>query len=103
MLNRKAFIMVTEEDVRKIAELAHLAISQEEVSKYQKQLNSILQYIDQLKSIDVSSVEAMTHVHGQTNVFRDDLVRPSMPVEDALRNAPDTSGQFIRVPIIKDI
>lgn len=94
--------MVSEDDVKKIAELAHLAVAPDEVSRYQRQLNSILQYIDKLKAIDVNNVEATTHVHGSNNVFRADEVVPSMPIEDALKNASDLSGQFLRVPIIKD-
>jgi len=94
--------MVSEDDVRKIAKLAHLAVSDEDLKKYQNQLSAILGYVEQLNAIDVSAVEATTHVHGSSNIFRLDEIKPSTEPKEALRNAPDTSGQFFRVPIIMD-
>ena len=94
--------MVSEDDVFKIAALAQLEITPAEAKSYSKDLNSIFGYIKQLEKIDVSQVEAMTHVHGQTNVFREDEVKPSFTIEEVLLNAPDKNGRFLRVPIIKD-
>ena len=65
-----------------------------------KDINSILEYVKQLEKIDVSEVEAMSHVHGVTNVFREDTVHTSMKREDGLSNAPDTDGSSFRVPLI---
>lgn len=94
--------MLGENDVKKIAKLALLLLSPEELLKYSGELSKILAQIDQMQSVDLSSVEPMSHVHGITNVFREDVVTHSLSIEDALSNAPDTSGRFIRVPIIID-
>lgn len=94
--------MINEDDVNKIAKLAYLIVSKEENQKLQKELNSILEYVKKLESADVSQVTAMSHVHSATNVFREDVVQDSLPNEEALKNAPDRSGRFIRVPIIID-
>lgn len=92
--------MLTKADVLKIAKLARLHLSDDEVAALAKELDGILEYVKQLEKIDVTSVEPTSHVHGVTNVFRNDVVSPHLPVSEALRNAPDSSGRFIRVPII---
>ena len=92
--------MLSDEDVRKIAKLARLAVDDQELIQLTTDINSILEYVQQLEKIDVSQVEAMSHVHGSTNVFRDDVVQASMKREEALKNAPDTDGESFRVPLI---
>ena len=94
---------VSASDVRKLSALAHLTLSDEEVSSLATQMNTILSYIRALDAYDTSGVEPLSHVHGVVNVFRDDVVSKShMPSEEGLRNAPDVSGTFIRVPLIVD-
>jgi aspartyl-tRNA(Asn)/glutamyl-tRNA(Gln) amidotransferase subunit C len=90
------------EDVLKLAHLARLTLSDEEADALVVNLSSILEYVKQLDSIDTANIEPMSHVHGFTNIFREDVVEPSLPIQEALQNAPDTSGRFIRVPIIID-
>jgi len=92
--------MITKEQVIKVASLALLRVEEERVARLTENLNSILGYVHRLDEVDVKDVEPMSHVHGSTNVFRSDDVAPSMPLESALENAPDTLGRFIRVPII---
>ncbi|MFM1846995.1 MAG: Glutamyl-tRNA(Gln) amidotransferase subunit [Pseudomonadota bacterium] len=92
--------MITKDQVRKVGSLAFLHIEEVRVDRLTENLNSILGYVQRLEKIDVMAAEPMSHVHGSTNVFRADEVTPSLPVEEALRNAPDTLGRFIRVPII---
>ena len=92
--------MVSAEDVKKIAKLAALSVSPEEVERFTRELNAIFAHVEQLRAVDVSSVEPMSHVHGSINVFRDDKVAGHMDCELALSNVPDRSGRFIRVPII---
>ena len=94
--------MLLKDEVLKIAKLAHLSLSDEEATELLGELNSIFKYIEQLNSIDSRIVEPMSHVHGSTNIFREDAVCQSMPIEDVLKNTPDSSGRFIRVPIIID-
>lgn len=92
--------MISLEEVRKIARLARLRLSDEEASTYASQLSAILEYNDQLRKIDVQGVEPTSHVHGSTNVLREDEIGEHLPVEETLRNAPDRSGRFFRVPLI---
>ncbi len=89
---------VSVEEVERIARLAHLILSSQEKEKFTRQLNLILEYMEQLNSVDTSNVEPMSHPLGLTNVFREDEVRPSLPVDEALKNAPDRSGNYFRVP-----
>lgn len=92
--------MIGEDEVRKIARLAHLKLNDSELMGFTKEVNSILDYINQLQKVDVSSIQPLSHVHGAVNIFREDEVKPSLSNEDALSNAPDTSGRFFKVPII---
>ncbi|MBN8551231.1 MAG: Asp-tRNA(Asn)/Glu-tRNA(Gln) amidotransferase subunit GatC [Deltaproteobacteria bacterium] len=94
--------MISESDLVKLARLARLTLSGAETTKLTGDLNSILGYVKVLESVDVSKIEPMSHVHGSTNVFRNDVVEPSLPVEQVLAGAPDSSGRFIRVPIVID-
>jgi aspartyl-tRNA(Asn)/glutamyl-tRNA(Gln) amidotransferase subunit C len=91
-------VPVSIEEVERIARLAMLSLSPREKVKFTRQLNLILQYMEQLNQVDTSETEPMSHPLGLTNVFREDEVRPSLPVEEALKNAPDKSGNYFRVP-----
>lgn len=92
--------MLNEEDVAKIAKLAALKLTPEQSKKYSSELSSILNFMENLSKIDVSNVAPTSHVHGSTNFFREDIAKESLPIEEGLKNAPDRSGRFIRVPII---
>ena len=89
---------VSLKDVEKIADLARLYIPEEEKEEYTRQLNIILEYMEQLNRVDTSNVEPLSHPFELTNVFRDDDVQPSLPVDEALRNAPEKSGNYFKVP-----
>ena len=91
---------MNEDDVKKLAHLARLTIEPAEVMATAEKLGAILNYVKQLDSVDVEGVEPMAYVHNVENVFRADQAQDSMPIEQALLNAPDKSGRFIRVPII---
>jgi len=88
------------ETVLKVASLARLELTDAEVELFGGQLGAILDYVAQLDELDVSSVEPMVHVEDVTNVFRDDVVQPSLPRADALANAPSTDGRCFLVPAI---
>lgn len=89
---------VTIKDVEHVAELARLAFSDEEKQKLMKELNSILEYMEQLNSLDTSNVEPLSHVIELNNVFRDDTLKPTLPREEALKNAPAKTEKFFKVP-----
>ena len=89
---------VSKKDVEKIADLARLYITEEEKEKYTTQLNIILEYMEQLNTVDMADVEPLSHPLELINVVRKDEVRPSLPVKDAIRNAAETSGNYFKVP-----
>ena len=87
-------------DVKYVAHLARLSLSPDEELKLGAQLESILGYIAKLKEADISGVEPTAHAFPLVNVTRSDELRPSMPNEDALRNAPNTANGLFIVPKI---
>lgn len=88
-------------DVEHIAKLARLKLSEDEKETYSTQLNDILAYVVKLNELDTSGVELTSHVVPLKNVFREDQRKSSLPREDALCNAPQTSlSSFYRVPKI---
>lgn len=90
----------TDFNVKYVAHLARLSLSAEEEQKLGAQLNNIIGFVEQLKSVDVSNVEATAHAVPTVNVTRADEVRPSISHEDALRNAPQQSNGLFIVPKI---
>jgi aspartyl-tRNA(Asn)/glutamyl-tRNA(Gln) amidotransferase subunit C len=80
--------------------LARLALREDQLIKYAPQLGAILQYIEQINKIDKSGVEPMAHALPLHNVLREDVAEPSLPLEEVLKNAPQTDGRFFKVPKI---
>jgi aspartyl-tRNA(Asn)/glutamyl-tRNA(Gln) amidotransferase subunit C len=91
---------ITRQDVEKVASLARLHVTESEQDAFAKQLSQILTHVEQLNRYDTAGVEPTTTVMGQVNVFRDDVVRPPLPVEKALANAPEREGDGFGVPKI---
>ena len=91
---------LTVADVERIAALAQLELTAEEKQLFTRQLADILAYAEQVQAIDTSGVPATAHVHAGQRTEREDEPRPSLPVEDALANAPDPApqGDLFRVP-----
>jgi len=101
---------VTEKDVSYVADLANLELTDQERQRMLKDLNSILDYIDRLNELDTSDVPPMAQISGKFGQFaatpvdqaagawRDDAPRPSLPHVEALKNAPETDGEFFKVP-----
>ena len=87
-------------DVKYIAHLARLALTPDEEKKLASQLGSILGYIEKLKELDITNVEPTAHATPMINVMRPDEVRPSLPHDDALRNAPAKANGLFIVPKI---
>ncbi len=90
----------TEIDVKYVAHLARMALTPAEEQKIGAQLGNILGYIEKLKELDVSAVEPTAHAVPMTNVTRPDELQPSLPVEEALRNAPAQANGLFLVPKI---
>jgi aspartyl-tRNA(Asn)/glutamyl-tRNA(Gln) amidotransferase subunit C len=87
-------------DVKYVAHLARLGLTPEEEQKFGAQLGQVIGYIEKLREVDVSAVEPMAHAVPLVNVTRTDEVRPSLPQEDALRNAPAKVNGLFMVPKI---
>jgi len=87
-------------DVKYVAHLARLALTPEEEQKFGAQLGNILGYIEKLKELDVGNVEPMAHAVPLVNVTRPDEIRPSLPHEEAMRNAPAQANSLFIVPKI---
>lgn len=87
-------------DVKYVAHLARLALTPEEEQKIGAQLGQVLGYIEKLKEVDVSGVEPTAHAFPMVNVTRPDGLQPSLPHEEALRNAPAQANGLFMVPKI---
>lgn len=94
---------VTQEEVKHIADLAKLRVTEEEVVKYTNDLNSILTYMQKLNEVDTSNVLPLSHPVENINVFRDDILTESVSTKDALKNAPDRTENFFRVPKVINV
>jgi aspartyl-tRNA(Asn)/glutamyl-tRNA(Gln) amidotransferase subunit C len=89
---------ITLDQVRHVAKLSRLALDEGRLEKFSAQLGPILEYVAKISEVDVSGVEPTAHALPIHNVFREDVVEPSLPLEKVLQNAPDTDGPFFKVP-----
>ncbi len=89
---------LTPEEVEHVALLGRLQLSEAERERFTTQLNSILQYFEQLQQTDTTGVAPTSHAVPITNVFRADAPAPSLTPEEALQNAPDQDRDCFRVP-----
>ena len=87
-------------DVGYVAELARLALTDEEKAVFQPQLENIVKYVEKISSVDVEGVEPMMHARTLVNAFREDVVRPSLDTQVALENAPKRVGDEFLLPKI---
>lgn len=93
---------LTAQEVQWVAHLARLELTEAELEMMTRQLSAIVDYVDQLKQVNTDGVEPMAHALAVQNVFRDDEPTPSLPVADALANAPQRRGDFYSVPAVLD-
>jgi aspartyl-tRNA(Asn)/glutamyl-tRNA(Gln) amidotransferase subunit C len=93
---------ITKADVEYVAGLAQLTLDDATKARLVAEMGEILGYMDKLNELDTTGVEPMMHVLEMSNVFRDDVVTPSLPREIALMNAPKTDGEYFLVPRILD-
>jgi aspartyl-tRNA(Asn)/glutamyl-tRNA(Gln) amidotransferase subunit C len=89
---------ITRADVEHVARLARLALRDDEIERFQEQLNAILEAVGKVSELDLADVPPTSHPLALVNVFEPDEPRPSLPLEDALANAPEREGGFFRVP-----
>jgi aspartyl-tRNA(Asn)/glutamyl-tRNA(Gln) amidotransferase subunit C len=91
---------LSRDDVRKVSLLARLLLSEDELDKMTEDLGKIVGYVDQLGELDTEDIQPMAHAVELVNVFAEDAVRPSLPREEALANAPKRDDECYRVPAV---
>jgi len=93
---------IDRQQVKKVAKLSRLQLTEQEVKEFAGQLSAILDYVEKLNELDTTNVEPLAHCLPITNVFRDDEVKESLGTEKTLTNAPQRDGNFFKVPKILD-
>lgn len=91
-------MIITDEIINYVSSLARLDLNTEEKTKIKGEIEKIIDYMDVLNTLDTTDVEPMSHVLPVTNVFREDVVKPSVPREEILANAPESDEGAFRVP-----
>jgi aspartyl-tRNA(Asn)/glutamyl-tRNA(Gln) amidotransferase subunit C len=94
--------MLTREDVKKVAHLARLELTEAEIDLYREQLSQVLDYVARLEGLELDDVPPAAHAVALQNVMRADDVRPSLPPEEALLNASSTSAQQFLIQRVLD-
>lgn len=93
---------IDEQQVRHIAHLSRLELTDEEIAQFGQQLGEVLTYVEKLNEVDTEGVEPMAHAMPISNVFREDVPAESLGIEKALQNAPDKATPFFKVPKVLD-
>ena len=90
---------ISEQEVKKIAELSRLSLTNEELKKRTKDMNNILDYMYKLNEIDTENVEELYNVHDMNNSLREDNYESSLDKKDVLANSPNSNSDYIEVPL----
>jgi aspartyl-tRNA(Asn)/glutamyl-tRNA(Gln) amidotransferase subunit C len=93
---------LTEEQVRHVAKLSRLHLTDAEVSGFCEQLSRVLEYVSKLNELPLDGVEPMAHALDMTNALRDDRPMPGLTVAQVLANAPQAAAPFFQVPKVLD-
>ncbi len=94
--------MLTPDEVRHVAMLARLGLTDEEVETFRGQLGQVLEYIEMLQRVDTSAVEPTAQILSHMNVTRPDHSGPSLPEQEVLQNAPGREDSFFKVPAVME-
>jgi len=93
---------IDQAQVRKVARLSRLDLTEAEVEEFTCQLSAILDYVEKMNELDTDNIEPLAHCLPISNVFRADSVKESLGTEKTLANAPQRNGEFFKVPKILD-
>jgi len=93
---------LSRDEVLKVGTLSRIRLSDAEVERFSSQLSAILDYVDQLRALDTRGVEPLAHALAVRNVLRADDPRTGLDPERALAGAPESAGDFFRVPRVLD-
>lgn len=91
-----------ESQVRHVAKLSRLDLTDNEVGRFSGELSAIVEYIEKLNQLDVEGIEPLAHCLPIHNVFRDDVVKDSLSNDEALSNAPQRHEEYFKVPKVLD-
>ena len=91
---------VTKEEVKKIAALSKLSLSESELKSHTKDMNNILDYMDLLNEIDTSNTKELVNVHDATSDLREDNSEDSIPKDKVIDNSPDFEDDYIKIPLV---
>ena len=91
---------LSRKDVLQVARLARLELTDDELTRMADQLNRILGYVEQIQRLNTYGVEPLAHPLPVQNVFREDEPAPSLPIDEALSNAPTRVGDYFAVPAV---
>jgi aspartyl-tRNA(Asn)/glutamyl-tRNA(Gln) amidotransferase subunit C len=91
-------VAISREDVLHVAALAQLELNEDEIERLTGELNDILAAVGKVAELDLADVPPTSHPLSVVNVFRPDVPRPSLPLDDAFANAPERDGDLFRVP-----
>ncbi len=94
---------ITKETIEYVAHLGRLELEPQEVALYTQQIDSILQHMDALNAVNTDNIEPTSHAVPVECVLREDAVRDSFAVDDSLRNAPERTASFFKVPPIIEV
>ena len=89
---------LTREEVLKVAKLSRLELKEEEIGKFQIDLNNIFKYIDELNEVDTENVAPLTQINREITQFRKDEIKESLTVEEAMKNSPEMAEGMLVVP-----
>ena len=90
---------ITEEEVKKIASLSRLSLTEDELQKRTEDMNNILNYMDSLNEINTDNVKELNNVHDMNASLRTDSSDESLNQQDILNNSPSSNGDYIKVPL----
>ena len=91
---------IDKHQVKKVAKLSRLDLTEQEVERFSHQLSAVLEYVDKMNEVDTENVEPLAHCLPISNCFRQDEVTDSLGTEKTLANAPKRDGEFFKVPKI---
>ena len=89
--------IINKQEIEHVAHLARLEIAEDKIEVFTEQINNILEHISMLNKVDTDNVPPTYHVLPEKNVWREDVVKPSLPREEALANAPEQENGCFKV------
>jgi len=90
--------MLTPEDIKKVAVLSRLNLTDDEIKLYEKQLNDIMSFFNELSEVDTSAAPDESHIIPMINVKREDENKTSFTPQETVQNAPESEGDYFKVP-----